>query len=166
MMNSEKDITEVLEGEVIKAIGRPSKYDDSMIKTMLDAKEMGASDTQIMKVLGVSRDTFYRWLRENDDFKDAHDYGKLAEELHWDKVAEVGILNPKAINTNLYIAYMKKRFPSWRDSATASGGANTTINVGTLTVNNLKTLSAGELEEEIAKRLHASEHKKLEVTDV
>lgn len=144
---------EALTGEILKA-GRPSKFNPDMIKTMLDAKDQGASDAQVMKILGVCRDTFYRWIRENPAFKDAHEYAKVAEEVHWDRVGEFGIMNPKAVNGPLYVAYMKMRFKKWQDSSTPASAGNS-INIGNLTVNNLKTLSSDELEAEIQKRLTA-----------
>ncbi len=147
---------EVLEGQLIKKpAGRPSTYDESMIKTMLDAKDQGASDTQVMKMLGVCRDTFYRWLRENPEFKEAHNYAKIAEEVHWDRVGEFGIMNPKAVNGPLYVAYMKKRFKSWQESAAPVSAQQNSINIHSMTVNNVASLSTEELEKQVQARLEA-----------
>ncbi len=145
-----------LEGELIKKpAGRPSTFHPDMIKTMLDAKDQGASDTQVMKMLGVCRDTFYRWLRENPEFKDAHAYAKIAEEVHWDRVGEFGIMNPKAINGPLYVSYMKKRFKSWQESAAPLSAQQNSISIHNLTVNNVASLSTEELEKQVQARLEA-----------
>ncbi len=151
-----KEEPKVVEGELIRRpTGRPSSYDESMIKTMLDAKDQGASDTQVMKMIGVCRDTFYRWLRENPEFKEAHTYAKIAEEVHWDRVGEFGIMNPKAINGPLYVSYMKKRFKSWRDSVAPESAQQNSINIQNMTVNNVASLTTEQLEKEVQARLEA-----------
>jgi hypothetical protein len=151
-----EDKSEALEGQLIKKqVGRPSCFTEDMIKTMLDAKDQGASDTQVMKMLGVCRDTFYRWLRENPEFKEAHNYAKIAEEVHWDRVGEFGIMNPKAVNGPLYVSYMKKRFKSWRESVAPESAQQNSINIQNMTVNNVASLSTEELEKQVHARLEA-----------
>ncbi len=150
--NKEKQENVILEGEVIKA-GRPSTYKPEFIEKMLDAMEQGASDTKVMKILGICRDTFYRWLKEHDDFKEAHEYGKTFVEVHWDNVVEYGIMNPKAVNGTLLVAYLKKRDKKWRDSSTPEGVQGNHIQIGNLNVNNIGTLTSNQLEDEIQKRL-------------
>lgn len=52
-------------------MGRPSKYNDSRMSTIVTALRNGSTRTAAAEAAGVHRDTFYEWLGKNPDFSDA-----------------------------------------------------------------------------------------------
>lgn len=57
-------------------IGRPTKYDESMVKQVQKLAKLGLTDDEMADVLDVHRDTFYTWKKEHPDFSDALKMGK------------------------------------------------------------------------------------------
>ncbi len=51
-----------------KAIGRPTKVNYTVISKLEDALRHGASVTEACSFAGISRDTYYRHLRNNEVF--------------------------------------------------------------------------------------------------
>lgn len=44
-----------------------SKLDDAMHNRIVELLEMGATDTDVCEAVGISRETFYAWLREGEE---------------------------------------------------------------------------------------------------
>ena len=66
----------------MKHTGRKSKYD--ALTTPLQAEEYASellTDAQIILKLGISKDTFYKWLKMYPDFSEAIKRGKAASNV-------------------------------------------------------------------------------------
>lgn len=94
------------------AMGRPSKYDPKFCQKLIDLCKEGYSRRALCAELEISADTFYRWIKENQDFSDAY---KIAEECAADfyektmlKGAKGGI---KGFNVMALTFLMKNRYP-------------------------------------------------------
>ena len=141
-----------IEGELIEAkVGRPSKYSPDMCNELVALMEKGWTNTRICAKWSISRDTFYRWLKEKDDFKAAFDEGIEKAEAWWEEIGISGMLGqlPK-FNATLYLATMNNKFGWSRDS---KGGKtqNTQINIENMNV--VKDLSDSELQTRIETKL-------------
>ena len=63
----------------IKEPDYATSYPEKIVQYM----EQGLHDYEIMALLGCSRETFYRWVRENDQLKQAHEVGKPKRFKFW-----------------------------------------------------------------------------------
>jgi DNA-binding XRE family transcriptional regulator len=95
--------------------GRPSIYTDDMPQRVIDLMAEGASITEVAAELGVSKDTLYRW--EKDDtkqaFSDAIKRGRELSEAWWTGLGRLELYNGK-FNHVLWYMNMKNRF-GWSD---------------------------------------------------
>jgi len=51
-------------------IGRPTLKTEEVVRKLEDMLRLGLSNTAACAYAKVSRDTFYRWVKEDDDFSD------------------------------------------------------------------------------------------------
>jgi len=80
----------------INAIGRPTKYDpERMIPKMLELYAQGASTTHVFCELGITSDTFYRWVKKHQLFSCAFKSGKNLSKSAWLDHAADNFENPK-----------------------------------------------------------------------
>jgi hypothetical protein len=94
----------------------------------------GKTVVQICATWGISRDTFYRWLKNNKDFKEAWDNSIDACQDWWEQrymaamLGQIPNVKPQMVN-----AFMKTKFPDWQDKSKDDGNV-TNINIDTLQV--------------------------------
>lgn len=136
-----------------RSAGRPSTYKSELCQDLISLMEMGALDVQICAKWNISRDTFYRWLREIPEFKEAHDQGMAKCESWWiDKYYQMadGTLEGKH-SFNAVMAIMNNKFKWTRGEADKA----TQINIGN--VNVLQNLSRDQLIQNILTDLKESD---------
>ncbi len=122
--------------------GRPTKYDPAHCETVLTLMKEGASICEVCLELDISRDTFYRWLKEHEVFSDTVKSGLWFSKGWWEKLGREGADGSKAnINPTMWFMNMKNRFgqidPSeniqWRDKQdhehSGPDGGPMTVNV-------------------------------------
>jgi len=144
-----------------KTAGRPSGYSKDCIKTMLDVMEQGGKTVQVCHALKISRDTFYRWIKEHKDFKEAYDWGLIACETWWENLGKMGLagIGAKSFNTNLYMAFMKRNFrETWGAGEKDTGNKTVNFNFGQLSNTDIQKLTSEQLQEEL--RLRLEKHNK------
>lgn len=66
-------------------MARISEYKEAFADILLECMEQGMLDCEIFSELGVCRTTFYRYLKEYPDFKEAYDLGLSKCEAWWVK---------------------------------------------------------------------------------
>lgn len=148
-----EDDKKPIEGEHIPAeVGRPTKFKKEMIQTMLSIMENGGEAVDIMVALRISKATFYRWLQNEAEFKEAYEFGLLTSEQWWKNFGKMGLAGPqvKQFNTNLYLAFMQK-YHGWKDKVETVVTNN--VFIGNINVDQLKNLSAADLDKELKLRL-------------
>ncbi len=59
-------------------MGRKTKYSAQIVEKILEALRHSGSDRQAFEAVGISRDTFYHWVRRYPDFSDALAQAKKA----------------------------------------------------------------------------------------
>ncbi len=153
-------MSETLEGEYIPAeisgkvkIGRPSNYVPGYAQRLTEAMESGkVTIAMVCRDLGISRPTFYRYLDENEDFKEAYDRGKVSAEAWWDEVGIQGMLTKK-LDATIYCAF-RNNISGWKRQGDGANDQGPTVNIGAVNIiNQVKGLSTEQLEAEIAKKL-------------
>ena len=134
-----------LEGEVL----RKGKYDPSMCQTILNVAEQGGHVPAMMKAIGIlSKDTFYRWLREHPEFNEAYEASKVASQAFYEEVLLAGALGKiKNFNFNALAMTLNNKFcEEYKRNAT---GSTSEINIGS--INSIEHLDSKELDKKIAK---------------
>lgn len=99
-------------------MGRPSKYNIEMCKTLLLLMAEGASITEVAAEINVSRDTIYDWTnpespRFKKDFSDSFIRGMTLAQAWWERTGRKNLDNNK-FNGNLWALHMKNRY-GWAD---------------------------------------------------
>lgn len=139
-----------LEGEVIRET-RKRKYEPWMCEKIIEVAEQGGHIPAMLKAIGVrSKDTFYRWLSEYPEFKEAYETSKIASQAFYEEILLAGALGKiKGYNFNSIAMVMNNKFnDEYQRSAT---GSNTQVSIGS--INNLEGLSNDELMKRIDKSL-------------
>ena len=95
-------------------LGRPTKYDDSFPELMEKMMfEEGWSVTKFCRHIRISRETFYAWAQEHQDFSDAWKRGRTSAEALYEEMGEKNLENTK-FNFGLYKFLMNNKF-GWAD---------------------------------------------------
>lgn len=87
------------------------KYRPEMLDTMKGAFKAGASITKVCCLLDISRETYYRWKNENQEFSLAASKGEQHAQAHWEDIGEDGIVGElEKFNGASWQFVMKNRF--------------------------------------------------------
>lgn len=116
--------------------GRPTLYRDTMPQEMLEMMSNGAKDAWIYAKWGICKDTFYRWLKEYPELKNAHDKGMPLCEVWWEQKGMEMMERGDNKAFNYWIAFMNRKF-GW--SKGQGGDTQQTININQMTVFNQQT---------------------------
>ena len=147
-----KEIIKKVKGELIpNDVGRPAKYKDSFPTELVTLMAQGYTDARICAHWGISRQTFYRWREDKDEFKVAHNRGLERAEAWWEEFGLAGMTGkiPK-FNATIYLAFMNNKF-NWSRGDRRDGGTQN-IHIGSMQVlQNLQQLPEAELTTRIQK---------------
>ncbi len=132
-----------------RAVGQPTKYKASLCKDLVNMMAAGKKDCQIFAEWGLGRATFYKWLREIPEFKEAHDIGLELAEKWWEDEGKRLMLSGDSKAFNFWIAFMNRKF-GWSKNNTNSE-SQTQININNMNV--LNTKSTEDLEAFILEKM-------------
>ena len=100
----------------------PYKYKKQFAKDLPNMFKNGESVAEVCMQLGVSRDTFYYWVNNYEEFAEAYDMAKMYSEAWWSKLGRAGALGQSKIQPTVWIFNMKNKF-GWRDQTPADDGS-------------------------------------------
>tara|TARA_B110000285_G_scaffold95247_1_gene108651 strand:+ start:163 stop:549 length:387 start_codon:yes stop_codon:yes gene_type:complete len=106
-------------------MARPTKYKPSMCKVVIDLMQEGASQQEVLAVLDISNDTFYRWKKENEEFSETIKRGIQLSQGWWERQGRVSLKDREFNYTGWYMN-MKNRF-KWADKQEVKQEGNITI---------------------------------------
>lgn len=129
-------------------MARPSLYKPEYCQTIAELMKSGAKDAQLASALRICPATFYNWLKEYPEFKEAYDLGLADCEKWWEDEGLRQMANSENKKFNHWIAFMNRKF-GW--SGKGNQGGDTQININT--VNVLQTKNKEELLEFIQGKL-------------
>lgn len=129
-------------------MARPSKYETHVAPRLKEIKDWvrnGATDEEIAKRLGISRDSFYEYKKKYSDFSDIL---KETKEFVDGQVENALLQNALNGNITAQIYWLKNRKPKqWRDKVEISGDVEHKVNVPSsvksLTTDMLRAIAAG-----------------------
>jgi hypothetical protein len=100
-------------------VGRPkrtlSELSENWKIDVLTLMSQGGSRIEVMTLLGISKDLFYRWLEEEDEFSETIKEGDKACEAWW---VSAGRLNLKDRNFSPVLWYMNMKNRFWLERPT------------------------------------------------
>ena len=105
--------------------GRQTKYRSEMCSVLEAMMREGASQIEVMAELRICKETFYRWIDENEEFSKSLALGNLLSQAWWEKTGRVNLENKK-FNHRAWYMNMKNRF-QWSDKPDVKKDENVTI---------------------------------------
>ena len=109
--------------------GRPSKYKKDMPEQLIELMSQGKLDVQIYAAWGISKDTFYSWLNENKELKEAHEIGLAKCEAFYAAAAQQALADRDDKGFKYFIAIMNNKF-GWEKGAPKAEGTTNNIQIG------------------------------------
>ena len=109
--------------------GRPTKYTKDIAETLADQFKDGQSVIEVCGQIGITKDTFYEWVKKYPDFSDSYKKGLELSQQWWEKLGRAGTVGKIPVNTVMWIYNMKNRFRAdWNDRIQVehSGGIDLT----------------------------------------
>lgn len=135
-----------------------TKYKKQMCEQIIEVAEQGGHVAQMCVAIGVrSRDTFYRWIKEHDDFREAYETSKLYSRAFYENLLLQGAQGQvKGYNFNSVAMVMNNKFS---DEYTRSvNGSNTEITIGSVNNATIDTDKLLEKAAELSAQLKTLEH--------
>ena len=96
-----------------------------MCKVVIDLMQEGASQQEVLAVLDISNDTFYRWKKENEEFSETIKRGIQLSQGWWERQGRVSLKDREFNYTGWYMN-MKNRF-KWADKQEVKNEGITTV---------------------------------------
>ena len=99
-------------------VGRPTKYNKSMLPVIIELMEQGASQCEVCAELGICEQTLTRWCKASEgdyipEFSEAIKAGTRLSAAWWERNGRINLQNKEFSYTGWYMN-MKNRF-GWRD---------------------------------------------------
>lgn len=113
------------------------KYEPKHCVELYKKMAAGLSDTEVMAKWGVSRSTFYRWIKEIPELKEAHERGKVAFDAIHEDIGRQGMMKTSDVDYQFWRDLGKYRH-GWAEKPSAAT-TNTQINIDTMNVLNEQT---------------------------
>lgn len=98
----------------IKLGGPEIKYKPEMCQQLFDHMGEGLSFETFGAVVGVSKDTLYRWCRDNATFRNARDQGRLACQMRLEKQSNTIAMGGCKGNAVMQL-FRIKNLTTWRE---------------------------------------------------
>jgi len=130
-----------------KKLGRPVEFHPDYIKLVRDIRSRGYSISKFCSVVGISRDSFYRWKKEYPAFKEACDIAEEDSKAFFEELAVKGSTYEIKVNA----ALLKDERDRQHGSVKVADAGKTEINIGNMNV--LEHLSQDELKQKIEARM-------------
>lgn len=117
-----------------KLAGRPPKLSNKIIKQTKEIMARGCSKNTAIRELGISRSTFYKWQRENQDFANAVADGlTYGESVHEEIIKGMAQGSIKGGSVAAYQMYMRN-VHGWDRNQGDGNTHNTQININSMNV--------------------------------
>lgn len=110
---------------MVREMGRPTKYKKEMCETVIELMREGASQEEVIGSLDISKDTYYRWKEEHEEFSDAIKRGVRLSQTWWERQGRISLKDREFNYTGWYMN-MKNRF-KWADKQEVKNEGNITI---------------------------------------
>lgn len=114
-------------------------YNEGHPQRMLELFTKGSLNTQVIATLGLKKDTFYRWIREHENFKTAYEIGRARAEAFWAQQLQEMTIERNDRGAKACIMILNNNFGWGRDENSRSVTQNTINIQGNMNVLQQKT---------------------------
>jgi hypothetical protein len=97
-----------------KKNGRPTKYSKKLCELLPYLFSNGESVTEVCTHLDITKETFFKWVKQYPSFSDSYKKGLELSEAWWTKLGRAGSAGKVKIQPATWIFNMKNRF-KWKD---------------------------------------------------
>lgn len=122
-------------------------------KRLLELMEQGKLNIHIIASFKITEKTFYQWLKEHPEFKEAYDIGLPMVHSAWLQKGEEYMESDRDKPFRYWCKVMDVKFNYAKEAGTAGGTTNKTTNVYIDNMNVLQSKNKDELLELITKKL-------------
>ncbi len=121
--------------------GRPSLWKDSYVEELVTLMQSGYTDVAICAKWSISRDTFYRWLKEKKELKNSYDIGIVKSQDFWEQVGTKGMIGEiRGFQAPMWDRLMRAKFRDYKEEKKEG------VQVGTINVlNNFSDMTTDNL---------------------
>jgi len=103
-----------------KRITKFEQLPDNWKELLFSVSEQGGMNVHVQQALNISRDTYDKWMKENEEFQTAVEQAKEMSEIWWVEKAMNAMENgqSKMFNQHLWSFIVRNKFPyNWRDKS-------------------------------------------------
>jgi hypothetical protein len=111
-----------------KKNGRPTKYSKKLCELLPFLFSNGESVIEVCTHLDITKDTFFKWVKQYPNFSDSYKKGLELSEAWWARAGRIGSIGKIKIQPATWIFNMKNRF-KWKDKTEANETDNITAPV-------------------------------------
>ena len=111
-------------------------YTDQYPEYLKQQMTLGRFDCDICKDWDICRTTFYVWLKEHPELKEAYDKGLAACESTWLQKGLTWLEQDNSQAFRYWSKIMNIKFPGWNDKLHPQGQAANQINIGSVNILN------------------------------
>lgn len=142
-----------------------AKFVPEHVLLIQDLMAKGYWDYELAATMDISRDTFYRWLRENDEFKQAFEDGKSKRAMFWSQLGRNAVLTDnKKFPFQTWIAFMNNQMQDFGWGTGDKQGNTTNINIQNMNV--LQNKDSSELLEMLQNKISSMDPKVKELLPI
>jgi hypothetical protein len=95
--------------------GRPTKMTEGLVKKLESVFQLGVKDTTACTYAGISRETYYNWIKANQEFSDRIAKAKEFARIAAGQVVVNAIIKDKDLATAKW--WLEKKYPDEFGSA-------------------------------------------------
>lgn len=113
--------------------GRPAEYHSGLPSDLIRMMALGYTNVWVCNEWNISETTFYRWLQEYEDLKEAFEIGLPKCQVWWEQFGK-DMMNGEKSSDGFkpWIAFMNKKFKY--NGSSESNTQGNTINIGNMNV--------------------------------
>jgi hypothetical protein len=115
-------------------MARPSEYKPEYCEELINKMALGMFDYEVFADWDISRDTFYRWLKEHPDLKQAKDIGLVKSYKWWTTEGKQRFADRDDKGFKYWISIMNNLFRDFGWGKEEGAKAATQINIGSMNI--------------------------------
>lgn len=129
---AEEEVFQMVQEAFLKRRRLIDAYESFMCEKILQIGEQGGNFAEMLKSLEVkTKATFFRWLDEHEEFRDAYELAQVYCQAYWEEKLRQGALGEiDGFNAAAFKTYMSSKFPEYKQEAKTEININSNNTLG------------------------------------
>ncbi len=117
--HAEEEVFQMVQEAFLKKRTLRASYDPWMSEKILQIGEQGGDFPQMIKALEVkTKATFFKWLDEHEEFKDAYELAQIYCQAYWqDKLQKGAMGEIDGFSAPAFKLFMSAKFPEYKQES-------------------------------------------------